>query len=135
MQQSYYHSILRVAALTVALVLLFDSGLISQSTKELSDNAQNYLASAIGIQASVFPSDINQLTADLTAQKRQLDEREAALSEREISVGLSTKSGEPSDTSTYILSTILFILLVLILLNYVLDYMRQSRVKLQQKAT
>jgi len=125
MQQTFYHSLLRVSSLTVALVLVFQSGLISPATHDLSVSTQNYLASAIGIQASVTPNELNQLTAELTAQKRNLDEREAALGEREISVGLNSNTSD--SLTTFVLSAILFLLLLLILLNYVLDYLRQNK--------
>ena len=75
----------------------------------------------------MVPNDLNQITAELTAQKQSLADREASLSEREIAVGLNTGKKD-SDFTTFILSAVLFIMLVLILLNYVLDYMRHSRV-------
>jgi len=58
----------------------------------------------------------------LTQRQRDLDAREAALRQREIAIGLSEGGG--TDKSTYVLAGILFILLVLILLNYTLDYLR-----------
>lgn len=119
-----YHAFLRTSALTLALVLLFVSGIVSPVTKELSANAGSYVANAIGVKASVFPTELNTITAELTARERDLAAREAALSEREIAVDLTT-SGEANNTAIYILSGILFILLVLILLNYVLDYLRR----------
>lgn len=129
MQATFYHSLLRISSLTLALVLLFDSGIVTPFTKELSDNTGSYLASAIGMSASVTPTELNSITADLTAQQQRLNEREAALSEREIAVGLnagSTNAAGGLDLSTFILSVILFILLVLILLNYLLDYLRRT---------
>ena len=126
MQRTYYHSILRIASLTCALVLLFDSGLVNPVTKELSRNTRQYLAQAVSMNASVTPNELNQLTAELTAQKKDLAEREAALKEREIAVNLNqSNTAAGSSTSTFILSIILFILLVLIVLNYVLDYLRR----------
>lgn len=126
MQHSIYHSVLRIASLVVAVVLLFESGLLAPTTKLLADNARQYLANAVGINASVTPNELNQLTAELTAQKHDLDRREASLSEREIAVGLNSEGGS-SVLSTFVLSLVLFILLVLILLNYTLDYLRQTR--------
>jgi hypothetical protein len=82
------------------------------------------MANAIGMSASVQPTELNELTAGITQRQQELDAREAALSEREISVGLSTSGSAGNDTAIYVLSSILFILLVLILLNYVLDYLR-----------
>lgn len=120
-----YHRILRVSALVFALVLVFESGLLVKSTQTLAINTHQYLAGAVGMSASVQPTELNQYTAALTQKERELQEREAALQQREITVGLSTETGTgDNSTSTYILSSILFILLVLILLNYVLDYLR-----------
>lgn len=123
MKDSLYHSFLRIAAVVCAVVLVFESGLLSETTAELSQNTHAYLANAIGMSASVQPTELNKYTAELTAKERELAEREAALKEREIAVGLSTDGGS-NDTATYILASVLFILLVLILLNYILDYMR-----------
>lgn len=122
-QSSNYHRVLRVSLVVCALMLVFDSGLISKTTSELSNGTQSYLANAIGMTASVAPTELNQYTAELTAKEQELKNREAALKERELSIGLS-ESGEQNDYSTYLLASILFILLVLILLNYTLDYIR-----------
>lgn len=124
MEHTTYHKVLRVSAVVFALLLVFESGLISESTTRLSQNAHMYVASAVGMSASVEPNEINQITAVLTQREKELDEREAALEEREIAVNLSTGSETDSDKAVYILSSILFILLVLILLNYTLDYLR-----------
>lgn len=90
-----------------------------------------YLANAIGMSASVQPTELNTYTAALTQKERELDSREAALREREVAVNLSTDSNS-SDTVTYILASILFVLLVLILLNYTLDYIRAKEARMSQ---
>ncbi len=123
MQYTNYHRILRIAAIVCAVVLVFESGLVSKSTVDLSRNAHLYVANAIGMSASVQPTELNQLTSALTQQQRDLDAREAALHEREINVGISNGVGG-NDYTTYVLAGILFVLLVLILLNYILDYLR-----------
>lgn len=110
-------------------MLVFDSGLISDSTARLSNGTQNYLASVVGMSASVEPNELNMYTAQLTAREKELNEREAAL--RELEIGLN-EGGTANDYSTYVLASILFILLVLILLNYILDYIR-SREALHQE--
>ncbi len=133
MKDSLYHTILRVSALTLTLVLLFVSGFLAPVTKELSQNAGTYLANAIGIYAGVEPNELNVITAELTKQKTELDAREKALSEREINVDVG--SGGSTDTSTFILSAILFIILVLIILNYILDYLRARAVSQYEQAT
>jgi hypothetical protein len=125
MNHQVYHSFLRIASLVTALVLVFESGLINQSTKRIASDTHQYLANAIGATASVEPTELNQLTRSLTEQRVALEQREAALRQREIEVNLSDgQSGGNSDTATYVLSSILFVLLVLIVLNYVLDYLR-----------
>lgn len=132
MNYSLYHSFLKVSALSVAFVLLFQSGIASPVTARLASNAQSYMANAVGVQVGVVPNELNQYTAALTQKERELDEREAALVEQERSLSVGLKEGVPvtggsSDLSTYVLSTILFILLVLIVLNYALDYARTRR--------
>jgi len=106
------------------MILLFDSGLMSPVTKEISYNTQQYLASAIGMKAQVQPTELSLLTAEMTKREHLLTQREADLAAREISVDLETGNQGTSGVSTYILSVLLFVILVLIVLNYVLDYMR-----------
>lgn len=128
LEDTMYHRVLRTSALVCALVLLFESGIISQSSARLALNTNEYLANAVGVGAGVEPTELNTLTAELTAQKKKLGDREAAIHEREIEVGLAT--GEvPGQTTTYVLAGVLFILLVLIVLNYILDYLRSRQPK------
>lgn len=131
MENSVYHMLLRISALTLAIVLLFDSGLLSPLTKQLSDDTQLYLANAVGVGASVRPTEVNTLTAQLTQKTKELESREEALREREITVGITDTAVEKVDTdiSTYILSVLLFIIIVLIVLNYALDFARERRLR------
>jgi hypothetical protein len=131
-RQSMYHRVLRVLALTCALVLLFESGLVHNSTALLSQNTHQYLANVVGVGASIEPTELNSLTAELTAQKLALRQREDAVREREIDVGLA-EGGQQQDTTIYILSGILFVLLVLIVLNYTLDFLRYREQKFRSK--
>lgn len=124
---SLYHICLRTTAVVMALLLVFDSGLMSPITRELSSEAQYYVATGIGIQAGVEPTELNMITAALTEKEQELAEREAALREREIDVAVGRISSD-TNTSTYTLAALLFVLLVLIVLNYVLDYLRSRPV-------
>ena len=123
--QYRYHQVLRVAALVVALVLVFDSGLLDESTRVLSQQAQQQMASTIGVNVGVAPTELNTITAELSQWQRSLEARELALSERELTTGVVRDgTGEPVAFSTYLLSGLLFVLIVLITLNYILDYRR-----------
>lgn len=131
-RDNLYHKSLRVSSAVVALVLLFDSGVLHPLTNQLSGNTQQYVASVIGVGAAVEPTELNTLTAELTRQRQDLSEREARVSEREIVVGLNNepiRATQGDDLSTYILSTLLFIILVLIVLNYALDFMRERHLR------
>ena len=132
--ESMYHRILRVSALVCAFVLLFESGLVSPVTKQLSVETHMYLANAVGVGASVDPTELNSLTSELTRQKLALEAREQAIKDREIEIGLA-EGQSPNETSTYVLSGILFILLVLIILNYTLDYLRAREANTRQPQT
>lgn len=131
-EQSIYHRTLRVSAVVVAFVLLFESGLIVESTATMAHNTHLYLAQSVGMSASVQPTDLNQITAELTKQQQLLDAREAALRDREVAVQLN-ESGVSNDRATFLIAGLLFVLLVLILLNYVLDYLRSRPVITSQK--
>lgn len=127
---SMYHRILRVSALVLALVLLFVSGLISERTAQLAEHTQWYLANAVGVSVGVPENEYNTITTALTKREHELDQREEALLQREIDVGIrsSADSTVSSLDSTLLLSGVLFILLVLIVLNYVMDFLRARRI-------
>ncbi len=126
MQNTLYHIVLRTSALTLSLVLLFVSGIISPVTQELSKDTERYLATAVGMYAAVEPNGLNEVTAAFTARDAELAAREAAVAERELALGLNG-ADTAQDYTTFILSIIVFVLLVLIVLNYVLDYVRNAK--------
>ena len=122
-----YHKFLRVNAVIVLVVLVFDGGFVLPITKQLSDNAIEYLANpTVGVFAGVPPNELNTITAELTAKEKALNDREAALQAREIK---ARDYGVTPDYSTYILSAILFILTTLIVLNYALDWARERKIR------
>lgn len=125
LEQTLYHKALRVAAAVCAAVLVFESGLVHESTKVLSVNTHQYVANVVGVGASVRPTELNTMTAEITEQRMLLDEREASIREREIEIGL--REGESNERATYLVAALLFILLVLIVTNYILDYLRWQR--------
>ena len=122
-KHSKYHKVLRVSAVVCTMMLLFESGLVHDSTRKLSIGTHEYLANAVGATASIDPTELNSLTAELTAQKLALQQRETSLREREIEIGLLPGESANQKT-TYTLAGVLFLLLILIVLNYTLDYLR-----------
>lgn len=127
LRYSVYHSLLRISLLFVAFLLVFDSGLLSPKTAEVSQVTQHLLANAVGVKASVAPNELNVLTARITELETELSKKD-----RELNVAQAAypTSGDGRIfgfvPSTFVLSTILFILLVLVSLNYVLDYYRMK---------
>ena len=73
---------------------------------------------------------MNQLTAKITELEGELEEKE-----RLIAVSIKDNSVGGVDKSTLILSIIVGVLLVLIILNYILDFIRMRKVVLMQKDT
>ncbi|HEU4677594.1 MAG TPA: hypothetical protein VFS75_02670 [Candidatus Paceibacterota bacterium] len=134
MAERIYRSVLRISMLVTTAALLFDGGFVFPVTKQLSDNTFLYIAGAeTSITATVAPNGINDLTAELTKQKKELDEREAALNARDVAA--RDFSSKESDYSTYILSAILFILIVLIVLNFAMDWQRARRFTYERQAS
>lgn len=125
-----YHSFLRVAMVVTAFVLLFDGGFLFPVTKQLSGVTKMYVASVgTGMFASVPENELNSLSAQISAKQRELDAREAALNEREIAARNFGSSDTTGNYSTYIISVILFILTVLLVLNYVMDWVRVRKLR------
>lgn len=120
-QNSVYHVLLRISALTLALVLLFVSGVLSPVTQQIAQDTSTYLANVVSASASVPQNEVNTLSAGLA-------KRNVELTQREIAVSLKEKNSDNSGISTFVLSILLFIILVLLILNYALDYLRSKPV-------
>lgn len=127
LQYSLYHSFLRVAVCVFALMLVFDSGLLFEETILLSTTTQQHLANVVGVSVGVAPTELNQLTARITELETELEAKE-----RLIAVSVGNTQTNSVDRSTFILSIVLFILLTLIVLNYVLDFVRARRPEVRQ---
>lgn len=113
MDDSMYRILLRVSALTLALVLLFVSGIFSPITRELSSGTGTYLASVV---------DTVPLQPDVSKKIQN---------ENVIGINKQQSTHTASDVPAFILSVILYIVLVLIISNYVLDYTRGRQKSLQ----
>ena len=126
-QSLLYRSLLRVSLVITAFLLVFQSGLVDDRTATLFSLTTDNLGAMVGMSASVAPTEINQITAGLSQQQQLLNAREQTIAEREIELGLSESGGQNSSaTTTYVLAAILFIQLILLVLNYVLDYLRSK---------
>lgn len=130
-ENSLYHSFLKITVCVFAFVLVFDSGFALPATERMSNLTQQHLASVVGVSLGVAPNEVNQLTARITELETELEAKE-----RLIAVNLQdTNSTGSFDVSTFVLSVIVFILLVLIVLNYALDYIRQKKVTPRYEST
>ena len=128
MEHSTYHKILRVSIAVMSCVLLFQSGIVSPITAQLSERTTQYMANAVGVTVGVDPTELNQITSDLTKREVALAAREKDVQAREISVGIAPGGALVSQaTMTFILAGVLFFLLILVVLNYILDFMRARR--------
>ena len=123
MEVGTYHRLLRSALMVFAFLLVFSSGILFPVTKQLSDNAVFYLASlGSSISVSVPPNEINTLSAQIAQKQKELDAREASLHEREIQA--RSFGSQAPEYAIYIISIILFIIIVLLMLNYAMDIAR-----------
>ncbi|MBY0538351.1 hypothetical protein K2P47_03045 [Patescibacteria group bacterium] len=133
MEFTLYHKLLRVSSVVLAVALLFQAGLVSTTTAIMASQTQSYLANAVGVFVGVEPTELNTITAGLTEQKLALDARENELRQREIAVGID-QGGATRDMTTFVMGLVLFIVVLLLVLNYSLDYLRYREMKMRQVA-
>lgn len=123
MEYSLYHKLLRISSVVLAAALVFQSGMFSNATALMSLQTQTYLANSVGVFVGVAPTELNTITAGLTAKELALDAREKNIKQREIDVGIDG-GAETRDMTTFVLGLVLFIVVLLLVLNYALDYLR-----------
>ncbi len=131
MQVDRYRSFLRISALVAAIVLVFDSGVAFPITKKLSDDTIVYLANVgagVGATATVPVNEYNELSAQIAKEQQRLSALDEELRAREIAAR-SYEDESHTDYSTYIMSVILFILTVLLILNYAMDWARVRQMR------
>jgi hypothetical protein len=131
MEFTLYHKLLRVTSVVLAAMLVFQSGLYSNTTAIMATQTQSYLANSVGVFVGVEPTELNTITAGLTEQRLALDARENELRQREIAVGIN-QGGATRDMTTFVLGLVLFIVVLLLVLNYSLDYVRYREMKMKQ---
>lgn len=111
-------SVLGCAILFVALSLY---GNVSLGTKEFARE----MGAAVGASASVPPNEYNTLAQALLKKEAEVNQKEAALAVREAEV---LQQGNGKDTTLVFL--VLFVgilLLILILINFYLDWKRSHK--------
>lgn len=126
---SAYHKILRSSMVVVAVLLAFASGVVVPDTRALTLSTERYLANVVGIGASVELNEVNMLNAELSKQALELDRREREIDAR------ARGNIFANPTVTYTLIAILALQLVLIVMNYALDYRRARTFEPARKIT
>ncbi len=121
-RHSLYHKSLRTSVVVAAFLLVFQSGVFSSTTGTITRDTVDQLASVIGMSASVLPNEQNTINA-------QLEEKRIALEEREIAVSLRERDAGKGELSTLVLSFIVFVLLLLMIVNYMLDFARMRTLR------
>ena len=136
MEYSTYHKLLRISSAVCTCVLLFQSGVVHPITAQLSRQTTQYMANAVGVTVGVVPTELSQITADITKRENALAVRERDVQAREISVGIAPGGSMVTQTTmTFVLAVVVFVLLVLMILNYVLDFARARRLVVEQTKT
>jgi len=108
---------------------VFQAGIVDDRTAYLFSQTSSQLSATVGMSVSVAPNEFNEITAELTKQQNLLAQREEQIAAREIDLGLNRGEPTADQTTTYVLASILFVQLLLIILNYVLDYLRAKEQK------
>ncbi len=119
-----------VGALVCALALTFSWTTLTRSTLSLQQ-------AGIGTSAAVAPTELNQITAELTRREGELAERERAVAAaeaelqtltRDAPAPLPARAGNAGNTFALLYTTLVSVaLLSLILLNFRLDARRTRR--------
>ena len=134
MEFTLYHKLLRVSSVVLAAALVFQAGLLSNTTAIMATQTQSYLANSVGVFVGVEPTELNTITAGLTAQHLALDAREQELKQREIDVNIDQGSAT-RDVTTFVMGLVLFIVVLLLVLNYALDYLRYQENKRREQGS
>ena len=126
MKASNYHRLLRISLLVSAIALVFESGLINQSTSYIAKGTHVYLANVINSPSQTVETKNNLYAIESSNEDKQSAALQEAAKEREVGPQASTEIIY-NNRATYTLSIVVFMLLVLIILNYALDYIRSRR--------
>lgn len=108
-----------VITCAIVFVLLVSFGSLSLGPKQFARE----LGAAVGASAGVLPNEYNTLAQALLKKETEVNQREAALAEREAAV--LREGGEKNTKLIFVVLSVGGLLLVLILLNFYLDWRRK----------
>ncbi len=114
-----------VVALSLGIFVL---GLVSAQVSAFPNRIDRQLALVTGINAAVAPNPINTLADQLSQKEQTLTEREQALQQQESSLRtmLQDEMAKERQTLLWEVSVAIGVLLVLIGINYYLDFLRRN---------
>jgi hypothetical protein len=110
-------SILACAILFIALSFY---GNLSLGPKEFARE----LGAAVGASAGVLPNEYNTLAQSLLQKEKEVNQKEAALAEREAAV--MSQGNEKNMNLVFVVLSVGILLLFLILLNFYFDWRRRK---------
>ncbi|KKQ61400.1 MAG: hypothetical protein US83_C0006G0040 [Candidatus Falkowbacteria bacterium GW2011_GWC2_38_22] len=85
------------------------------------------VGSAVGMSSSVAENPFNKLALDLKNKENSLSQKEQALNAREAE--LNSRSGLNQTVLLWVVIVGIFILFILIIINFILDYRRRKNEK------
>jgi hypothetical protein len=86
----------------------------------IGGNAISSVTAQVGVGAGVASNEFTEIVAQIGEKERELEVREAAIAEAEARA--QNGGGSPPFTIEWYVTFIAFILLILVLLNFYLDY-------------
>ena len=118
-------------AYVILVAIIVGSFGISAITRDDRDLSSSYnwsqLGQVVGVAGRVAPNEVNIFAQELEERQKELDEREQELLAREQ--GLFVEDRGIAIDGTMLMATVGLLLLVLILLNFFLDWRRGRREK------
>jgi CHASE3 domain sensor protein len=124
-KKNIYKSIIAILVFTnvIALTMFFNTHLLENQTPTAAFLKQ--LGNVIGVSAGVPSNEINTLASDLRQWENELDAREQDLAAQEVL--LRERAEGDTNTSVVYITVIGALLLVLVVMNFVLDWRRAEK--------
>ncbi|HAM88803.1 MAG: hypothetical protein US93_C0002G0049 [Candidatus Falkowbacteria bacterium GW2011_GWD2_38_42] len=116
---------LRVYFLLAIIIVFFASAGINPVDVGIFYGSK--VGSAVGMSSSVAENPFNKLALDLKNKENSLSQKEQALNAREAE--LNSRSGLNQTVLLWVVIVGIFILFILIIINFILDYRRRKNEK------